>query len=177
MTTTTATIDTRTLSDDNAVTGANHAEPGDYYPDFRGVNYDPHADTKDIAATIRRELNRATKDGKLDPVVSVSVKMSRFAGGSAIDVTLHIPAAQWFVDANTPDAVQCEDWSGLQWFRPDAIGQPSGRYQREAYEALGRVTNFVRTFKHDKSDMMTDYFCVNFYDHVNVLPLYSEVGR
>lgn len=173
--TTTPEVTTTALDNHTeAIIGIDFAEPGALYPDWRGLNYDPHMTVKEVAATIRTHLRKAVKAGTLGTATKVSVRYESYAGGCAIDVTLTVPQVR--VTADTPGAVQRLDtFNELQWVIVDdpeatcyrAVGV-ADRLMPGAREAEAKAKAFVETFNRDGSNTQIDYFDRRFYGGVTL---------
>ena len=170
--TTTIEVTTATLDDPTALTGIDWAKPGDYYPDWRGLNLDGSDDIKAVAAVIRRELRKAPKDGKPRPATRVGVRYRTASMMQAIDVTITVPKVK--VTADTPGAIEMEDrWGERHWVVKDENDHCAGilvndRIEPGAREAKAKVEAFVATFNYNRSNTQVDYFDVRFYSNVTL---------
>lgn len=143
-----------------------------------GSNYDSKLSTKEIAALIRAEIKRRVKANEL-PEWKYSVRYRSFAGGTAIDVVATSPhptmlcqPGYYFASKDADRDVElpidgqwrpCRIRAGESWHvaRKD-VEHTTVTFVRQQLQAL------MDSYNHDGSDIMTDYFDVNFYGHANV---------
>lgn len=119
--------------------------------------------TKEIAARVRAELKRQLPEWRF------SVTMKSFSGGSSITLAL--------VSGPVPALVQ-GDYAQLNQYvfadGPTAYGRDyhnnGAHLTPKGWEVMERATHILSADHWDKSDIMSDYFCCNFYMHV-------EIGR
>jgi hypothetical protein len=106
-----------------------------------------------------KEIKAAVKSGLL-PAGKFSVRSKYFSGGSSIDITiknltvpfLNLDAILWEVDhPNEPMALK-PSWLDY--------------YTEAGNKAVWTLEAILNQYNFDKSDRMTDYFFVNFYDSV-----------
>lgn len=57
------------------------------------------------------------------------------------------------------------------------LQRPESRYAAELHHVIAAVESIVTAYNHDRSDTMTDYFDVRFYEHVTVDANVEEVHR
>lgn len=145
---------------------------GSPYNNFYGAEYEKFDSVKEVAASVRKVLNAATKDAA-SPMfgATVSVRYKTYSGGCSIDTNITSPAHVVHVwnswDDNSPDTV-CTV-CGIQ-----LIVARSDRYGRKYWLTdLGFAIHefadgLLSAHNHDRSDLMTDYFDVRFYGQVNV---------
>jgi hypothetical protein len=126
-----------------------YTPPGKTEPELRGVA-PVYRDTADIAKDVRADIKAAVKAGTLPGApVTYSVQTRKFAGGSAIDVTI-----KGLTDAFIYDP------------EPNEYGN---RQHTPACKALLAQVKAIRdAYNYNGSDPMTDYFDVNFYGSVTV---------
>jgi hypothetical protein len=112
--------------------------------------------TKETAARIRTDIKNLQKH-KLLPAGKFSVTMDRFAGGSSIDVrAVDVEATMFNVNRF---AAEKRD--------PRAYRHDEPRMTAEGERILALMNKVVGAYHEDKSDIMSDYFNVNFYAHVD----------
>lgn len=145
---------------------------GPPYNNFYGKEYEKFPTVKEVAASVRKNLNALTKDAT-SPLfgAKVSVRYKTFSGGCSIDTGIASPAhvvhewSGW--DDNSPDTV-CTI-CGVQ-----LIKARSDRYGRRFWLTdLGFAIHelaegMLNAHNHDRSDIQTDYFDVRFYGQVGI---------
>ncbi len=131
-----------------------------------GAKYD-HAGTMDItgiAKLVREDIKLARKVAKktaepgalaiIDPLgdapeeMKFGVRISRFAGGCALDIHVKNIPAEWWTEER-------DDWG-------DICRRTTPRLKALAAE----LRSIMNAYNHDGSDLMTDYSDVRFYGHV-----------
>ncbi len=115
--------------------------------------------TTEIARLIREDIKTAKKAGLLPKALKVSVRRDYFAGGSSIDCMI------------TKAPFLCINPEYIAEY--DANPHQFGNYEArpltiDCYRALQVIQLIVDQYNYDNSDSMTDYFDVNFYDHVSI---------
>jgi hypothetical protein len=137
-------------------------------------------DTAAIAKLIRRDIKTAVSEGLLPARWRYSVRIDRFSGGSSIDVRVKNCADAWIpcpgykvgTRHNHPDGGWSATGCGNVWC--DVGGEYKDSPHASAHlvlteEALAAKMTLERVhaaYNHDGSDVMTDYFDVNYYGHV-----------
>ena len=116
--------------------------------DATGANYEPNLDVAEIAKTLRSDYKAWVKSGDLPERFKTSVRISRFAGGQAIDVTVS--------GVNTEPVAPEEPW------------MPERRVAAADVLALTKIEERMQSFNYDRSNSQVDYFDVNFYGTVSV---------
>lgn len=111
-------------------------------------------DIRDIAKLIRADIKAAIKAGTVPAEYKYSVRIRRFAGGSAIDVSID----------GAPD-MRAEYYTGYdEWFDK----HPGTEWrERPAAKLVETIESIVRAYNRQDIDTMTDYFDVRFYAHVS----------
>lgn len=143
-----------------------------------GDQYDQTLTTKDVAARIRQQL-RADCRATTGPLAgwAVSVRYRGFAGGTAIDITLHPPAGvhvrhQWADTSHagehdpTNRCVICDEQ--LLKVRSESGGLRRWWYTPAGRAAWDHATRLHDAYNYDGSDTQTDYFHVNYYGTVTL---------
>ena len=121
-----------------------------------GASYVPGRDVKDIAKDVRSLIKKAVKAGYL-PNLKASVKISRFAGGCSLDVTVTgIDVCVINVDAWRN---QADNGFNLSW------ADCGGMYNARGREVLDTLERFQKAFQKVESHGQSDYHNTNFYDH------------
>jgi len=108
--------------------------------------------TKETAARIRADIKNLQKH-KLLPVGKFSVTMDSFAGGSSIDVrVVDVDAVMFNVERFAAEKREPHTFhDGIPWMTDE------GKRITALLKKVGGV------YHRDESDIMTDYFNVNFY--------------
>lgn len=110
---------------------------------------EPYRDVKDIARDVRADIKAAIKDGRLvlPEGASVGVRISRFSGGTSINVEVRgLKSSQVFLGR--------DDWDRSRIVEPVAD------------RANAVLTALLGAYNYDGSDTMTDHFDVRFYGSV-----------
>lgn len=119
-------------------------------------------DVAEIAKLVRKDIKSCKKIGVIPKGAKVSVRISRFSGGTSIDMTIrevpgmqvHNPAwLDWGINPETKHKAY-----------PTLVELP--RYTPEAKDLKETLTSIVNRYNYDKSDSMTDYYNVRFYEHI-----------
>jgi len=119
-----------------------------------GAKYDRSLTTAQIAALVRGEIKAGIKAGTIARGVKVSVRSDSFSGGSAIRIRV----------TACPFPVLNPEYLAAEKREPHAYRYNEPRYTPEATALLALISGMVAAYNYDKSDTMTDYFNVNFYD-------------
>ena len=117
-----------------------------------GPKYEAGMDIKDIAKLVRKEIKAAI------PGFKFSVSIKRFSGGRSLDAYLvDVPDGFSFWEAN-PD------------YFPGGFGWNASkiRYSEALREINEKVKEIIAAYNYDGSEIMVDYFDVNFYSSVGV---------
>jgi exopolysaccharide biosynthesis protein len=130
--------------------------------------------TAAIAATVRASLKTELPEWKF------SVRVKTFSMGASISVSLmagpeqvlegYAPQRGVVADLPLPDYAQLNRYQ---------FNDTSGRWSGErisngvvltpkGWEVMGKAVEILSREHWDKSDMQTDYFCTNFYMHVEI---------
>lgn len=105
-----------------------------------------------IAQLVRDDIKAALADGTLLKGTKCGVRISRFAGGRSMRITIKAFAGQvWTDEFIGSDPRRC-----FEGERRTAIAQST-------VHVLERI---LRAYNYDNSDIMTDYFDVRFYSSV-----------
>ena len=136
------------------------AKPASHTPPEKviGAQYEStkDLDVADIAKLIRADIKAAKKRGDLPKSLKTSVRISRYAGGQSLDVT---------VKGGIP--VHTEAY--LRWYRAgDYRTDTPDRYVPSFKALKAALKAIVEAYNFDGSDLMTDYFNVRFYGDVLV---------
>ena len=120
--------------------------------------------TREIAAAIRKDIKEAKQRGVLPKTLKVSVKSKSFSGGSSIDA--YITALPEGVQLYTPEYIAATN--NLNQPVPRDYGPRPQVYTGQVKHCLDTIEEIVKAYHMDNSDSMTDYFHVNFYEHVGI---------
>lgn len=144
---------------------------GSPYNNFYGSEYEKFPTVKEVAASVRKVLNAATKDAA-SPMfgAKVSVRYETFSGGCAIRTNISTDQHAvhvWNSWEDNDPATVCTI-CGIQ-----LIKARSDRYTKPWLTDLGFAmhefaSGLLIVHNHDRSDIQTDYFDVRFYGQVNV---------
>lgn len=108
-----------------------------------GKNYDANMDIKDIAKEVRKMLKAEMPEFKF------AVCIDRYAGGQSLNIGIkEVPAGFRFVQENPKDFER--DYRPFVW-------------TEELRDAQEKARAIGMRFNYDGSDIMTDYFDVNYY--------------
>ena len=138
-------------------------------------------DTAAVAKLIRRDVKAAVRDGMLPARWKYSVTISRFSGGSAIDVRVKdcadawIPCPGYKVGSRHqwPDGGWTATGCGNVWCKKGGQyrDQPGAAFHdvlsEEAEVAKMTLKRIHDAYNHDGSEVMVDYFDVNYYGDVS----------
>lgn len=124
----------------------------------KGSKYESGLRTVEIARRIRADIKAAVAEGTL-PKARYSVRTGGGSVHSSIDVTIGgLPFALFVRDGWTVDAAGNAQWGDRPWW---AARSPAAKAVEEQVEAI------VNAYRRDDSDLMTDCFNCNFYEHIN----------
>jgi hypothetical protein len=130
-----------------------------------GAKYDHtgRMDIADIAKLVRADIKLARKIaqqtaepgslaivdtlGNAPAQIKFGVRVSRFSGGCALDITIKNIPDNWWVERNN--------------------GRERGKFGSPALKAVAaELRQIMDAYNHNGSDLLTDYFDVRFYGHV-----------
>lgn len=134
--------------------------------DFKGAHYEQgkHLDIKDIAIKVRKHLKDAISSGDLPSQMKCSVKISRYSGGRSLDVTItYLPHDFKFLsDGYASWKKQFPSSNDYQRFSADMM-------KSEEHKNLIKKVDEIRNYyNYDRSDVMSDYFEVNYYGSTDI---------
>lgn len=155
------------------VLGQPFARPRHPYERVYGAKYDSNLSVSDISKKIRYEVKDAVANGTLPVDADISVTSERFAGGGSVNIRVsNWPGATvpqddskctgTFEQNGVTYPAQCEN--GNHDWRCKASAHPS----EEAIRVQSVLQSFHDSYNFDASEMMTDYFSVNYYGQVKV---------
>jgi hypothetical protein len=121
-----------------------------------GIKYSKNLDTAQIAKLVRADIKTAQKSGALPASLKTSVRISRYSGGSAIDI--RVESAPFQIHASEFVAFDVQT-RGLEFFQ----GQ---RFTKLAREVLAALEAIAGAYHRDDSDSQQDVYDVNFHLHV-----------
>ncbi len=117
---------------------------------------------KDIAKAVRKDIKDAQKSGDL-PQMKVSVRIQRYSGGQSLHVDIKEFPIQFL---NAYRVKLSQEHSNV------FVGNlPSEHPARELYtplakKALDSLQSLANAYNYNGSEIMVDYFDVNYYLHV-----------
>lgn len=126
---------------------------------IKGIKYQSGRTTKECAALIRGEVKALLKSGAISKGTKVSVRFDQFSGGSSIDVRV----------TQVPQGFLIFSWDYLAWEAAhphEDYFYKGDRYSEEATALLTRLRGVVEQYQRKDIDSLSDYFNVNFWDHV-----------
>lgn len=144
-------------------------------------------DTAAIAKLIRQDIKTAIGEGLLPDRWAYSVQTERFSGGSSIDVRVKNCADAWMpcpgYKVGTRHDLDNGGWvatgCGNAWCKAGGEHKDSPHASEhdvlteEALAAKMTLERIHNAYNHDGSDVMTDYFDVNYYGTVGFQDLRS----
>lgn len=129
-----------------------------------GPKYDSAMDITEIAKRVRADVKTA------HPGVKVSVRTHRFAGGRSLD--LKVTGVPKGFRIMNPQHVVFEAENPHACFPRNLP-----RHTAAATDLLSALTAIVNAYRFDKSDIQTDYWNNNFYEHVSFAGSLEEAER
>jgi len=117
-----------------------------------------------IAKLIREDIKAAKKAGKLPKALKVSVRTSKYAGGGSINLSITGAPFRCLNAANIAFVKENPN----DWCRPEQHWNLPERLTDECQAAIKLLKSFHAKYNWDNSDIMTDYFDVNYYGSVEV---------
>lgn len=121
---------------------------GGYASRWDGGNYQRGMSTKEAAASIRKDVKKATESGFLSKDFKYSVRTENFAGGSAVNFNA-VPKEEM-----DPEVFQEKG-------EINQYGDPLRSY--EVAEMEDRMSAIADSYRSNRSDSMTDLVNTNFY--------------
>jgi len=128
-----------------------------------GTKYQYGRNIKDIAKDIRKDIKSATKAGTLPSGTKVSVKISRYSMGQSL--TAAIKTLGDGVGILNPARVR---WEFDNPYKCPNVVEAGEMYTPVAAEALKVIEKIVASYNYDNSDIMTDYYDVEFYGFTEI---------
>lgn len=125
---------------------------------------------KEIAVRVRADIKAAIKAGKL-PAFKVSVRTDYYSMGCSLDVVVKAVPAGYLVANAAHVAWEMENPHSYFGAAPEAA---RSNINAQAAKDLATLDAIVRAYHRDDSDMMTDYYSVNFAKRVSFA---SELRR
>lgn len=121
-----------------------------------GKKYDKSLDVTDIAVLVRKDVKDGIKKGELPAALKVSVRVSRYSMGRSISIEVkEVP--EGFTIRN-PERIKFEE-SDPNWIRR-ASEFPIQTAEASALQ--DKLEAILAAYNYDGSDLMTDYYNVNF---------------
>jgi len=126
---------------------------------------------KDVARRTRELIKAAKSEGILPFDLKVSVRSEYFAGGQAVDIrwkTGAVAKATRFTKVFTLVSREELDDYRFNGRRYDHVTSKYYIVRNEKHEEIEEILNWiVKLWQIDDSDASIDYFCVNYWAHVN----------
>ena len=115
----------------------------------------------DIAKAVRKDLK-----AEFGKDIKFSVRSQKFSGGTSLTVEIKKCILDFIKDEEAFD----EEYLNYKLENPSLFKNLKYRYHNNDIIAVKdeikeRIDNIVNFYNFDESDIMTDYFCVNFYYH------------
>ncbi len=124
-----------------------------------GSKHDSSLNITEIAKRVRADIKAAIKSDELPAGLKCSVRISRYSMGQSL--TVSVKAAPG-IELINPAFIAAKAADGVNW--PCDIHQTSD----EARALLEDLRAIVAAYNYDGSDMMTDYYHVNFSGSVDI---------
>jgi len=122
-----------------------------------GERYDGDLDVAEIAKLVRKDIKAALAAGELPSGLKTSVRISRYSMGRSLDVRVTV----------YPGAVVNPAYAAWRVEHPhDPHFDAPSRFTEEATAHLEVLKSIHRAYNHDGSDLMSDYYDVNYYGQV-----------
>lgn len=122
-----------------------------------GSRYEDRLDVAEIAKRIRKHIKAAVKDGTLPAGLKTSVRISRYSMGQSLNIT---------VTAYPENFLNPEFIAWKAEHPHDPHFHAPERYTEKYREHLAVLKGFHSSYNHDGSEVMVDYFDVNYYGDV-----------
>lgn len=118
---------------------------------------------KEIAVRVRADIKAAIKDGRL-PAFKVSVVTDYYSMGQSLDVKVKAVPAGYLVP-NLANVIWAKE--NPNTYPGHAPSNARNRESDEARAHLAIIDGIVSEYHRNDSDMMTDYYSVNFAKRVD----------
>lgn len=118
-----------------------------------GTKFERGMDTAEAAKRIRADIKRAQKEGKLPTTLKASVRISRFSGGSSVDVTIQAAPVQ----------IHTSEYIAHHVATKGHVCFEGHRYTKSAQALLEAVEAIGDEYRRVDSDLLSDYYSANFY--------------
>jgi hypothetical protein len=127
--------------------------------DVKGTKYDQSLSIVQIAKFVREDIAAAIAAGKL-PEMKVSVRVQKYSGGRSLHV-------------NITELQQGFRLFNRERLRNDVENPHAPPTRLPIYTGAGEglfaaIKRIVNAYNYDRSDIQSDYFDVNFYEHVGL---------
>ena len=132
--------------------------------EFKGEKFERDLNVSDIAKRIRKEILAKKKAGEFPKGLKTSVRIQRYSGGQSLNITVK----DFGFAPTNPEYVEFREQAGSDWHLTGIHGQAPERYNEKATKILGELKEMRTAYNRDNSDIMVDYFDVNFYGSVEV---------
>lgn len=129
---------------------------------FAGPKYQRGRDTAEIAKLFRADVAAAMRAGELPKGLKLSVRISRYAGGSSINVA--VKACPGTAIANPGHVLAAEAIPNV--YVDDM--RVRHMYTDAARAVMAKLETLLEAYNRSEIDSQTDYFNVKFYGHVTI---------
>lgn len=126
-----------------------------------------YTDIKEIAKQIRKQLKKEF------PQCKFSVRIERYSMGQSMSISLTAaPFAAFTGDMDANGNPRSGDYAQLNPYQlrqePDEYICNGNYITKEAWDTMARVDEIQKGHNWDNSDLMTDYFDVNYHFHAEI---------
>lgn len=125
-------------------------------------------DITEIAKLVRADVAAAVKAGVLPKGLKCSVRIERYSMGQSLHLT--VKAAPGLVFVSTKRVRFDVETRGHEF-------TPMSRYSVDGQRVLDTLKAIVAAYNRDRSDIMVDYFDVNFYEHIGFASALESAQR
>jgi hypothetical protein len=138
------------------------------YDRYQGTKYEQGRDTAEIAKLFRGDVKAAVAAGELPKGLKLSVRVSRYSGGSSINV--HVKACPG-VSVINPGHVLANEAIPYKYVEDMRIRH---MYTDAGRALLAKLEALLEAYNRCESDLQSDYYNTKFYAHVS---FHSELTR
>lgn len=124
---------------------------------WQGAKYSRDLSIVDIAKAVRCDIKAAVKSAELPAGLKASVRVSKYSMGQSLTVTIRC----------APFAIVSREHVAWALENPDtSFSLGPDYYTEQAKSVVSELERIVADYNYDRSDVLSDYFCVNFYERV-----------
>lgn len=145
---------------EKVIESATNSEPTETAQEYRrdfytangweGARYNSKLSIKEVAARVKYYAKQRW------PKFKFSVRTQYYSGGASIHLTL-LSGPVTAIIGDREYISTCGDLKGYE-----------NEISNEVYNVVNDVCDYMRSYNYDNSDVMTDYFSVNFYTDINI---------